>query len=223
MILRTKQAEAGGQVKNHWPNLTYYPSISLGRLRKTTIKFSQDSWSAVSWTQSRTANHLTTTVYILPSDTTQPSHFNFSYHLLLIPSVAHTVCRSYRLSLIPSVTHTICHSYLSCFGLLLHCRQVPLPVAHSQFSRQRNSIKLHSASSFSCPNNLTWFWYLARTNASSTSSWLTFSSHLFSVGSSNSWLSLCSSAIVSAIIRPPLLHTETVIQKRKLSAIYDKN
>jgi len=46
MILRTKQAEAGGQVKNHWPNLTYYPSISLGKLRKTTIKFSQYSWSA---------------------------------------------------------------------------------------------------------------------------------------------------------------------------------
>ena len=106
MILRTKQAEAGGQVKNHWPNLTYYPSISLGRLRKTTIKFSQDSWSAVSWTQSRTANHLTTTVYILPSDTTQPSHFNFSYHLLLIPSVAHTVCHLYHLSHILSVTHT---------------------------------------------------------------------------------------------------------------------
>ena len=217
MILRTKQAEAGGQVKNHWPNLTYYPSTSLGRLRKTTIKFSQDGWSAefpehkaglpTTWPQQSTSFHLTP-------------------HSQAI-SIFHTICCSYRLSLIPSVTyticHTYCHSYLSCFGLLLHCRQVPLPVAHSQFSRQRNSIKLHSASSFSCPNNLTWFWYLARTNASSTSSWLTFSSHLFSVGSSNSWLSLCSSAIVSAIIRPPLLHTETVIQKRKLSAIYDKN
>jgi len=148
MILRTKQVEDGGQVKNHWPNLTYYPSISLGRLRKTTIKFSQDSWSAefpenkgglpTSWPQQSTSFHLT-------PHSPAISIFHTiccSYHQSLIPSVTHTICHSYHQSLILSVTHTICHTY--------HPSLIPLllwPAAALQISPLANGHAHDSAES----------------------------------------------------------------------------